>query len=232
LLLILNIMILTPRLIPLTLAALCGPLWACGDDPPRQRGLPARPDGGRRIIVNKGKATLDGGVGPQIDPDSGQPFFPPPAAPDTRAPPPPPPHPPDNGIPKHPGCGHNTMEQQVFVLLNQERTSRGLAPLACDPAAVKAARDFSQRMCDQGFFSHYGPGGSTVSSRLKAAGAKFYAAGENIAKGYKTPQSVNSGWMNSSGHRKNMLSSYWDRVGIGYVLCKGYKAYWTEDFLK
>lgn len=210
---------------PATLAALM--LCACGDDPPGMLGPGATWDGGRRIIVNKGKATLDGGGGPHLD--GGQ-LVPPSVKPDSS------PAPdltiPDQGPPPPPPCGHTQMESQVFTMLNQERTNRGLSPLTCDPAAVKAARDFSQQMCDMGFFSHYGPGGTTVSSRLKAAGAKFYGAGENIAKGYKTPQSVTSGWMNSSGHRKNMLSTYWDRVGIGYVLCNGTKAYWTEDFLR
>jgi uncharacterized protein YkwD len=138
---------------------------------------------------------------------------------------------PDSGPPAD-SCGHNASELQVFTLLNAERAKSGLSALKCDAAAVKAARGYSQQMCDQGFFDHIGPDGSTPASRLKAAGAVFSAAGENIAWGYPTAQDVHDGWMGSSGHRANMLSTSWDRVGVGYVLCKGSKAYWTENFLR
>jgi uncharacterized protein YkwD len=127
-------------------------------------------------------------------------------------------------------CGQNAMELGVFVLLDQERANAGLSSLACDPAAVKAARDYSEAMCTQNFFSHTGLDGSTVITRLIAAGASFYTAGENIAKGYSTPQDVHDGWMSSPGHKANMMSTTWTRVGIGYWNCSG-TAYWTEDFL-
>lgn len=196
----------------------------CGDDPPGGYNNGAGPgNGGRRIIINQGGSTADGGAAPQSDSGYYLPDSPPPQADLT-------PPAPDTGPPP-PSCGHNSMEDQVFKLLNQRRAQSGLQALACDAAAVRASRDFSQLMCDKKFFSHYGPGGSTVSSRLKAAGAQFSYAGENIAYGYSTPQKVHTGWMNSYGHRKNMLSKSWSRVGIGYVLCNGSRAYWTEDFL-
>ena len=138
------------------------------------------------------------------------------------------PNPPSGG-----SCG-SADESAVFDLLNQERAKVGAAALKCDLLAAKAARDYSQKMCDERFFSHYGPDGSTPGSRLTAAGDTFTAAGENIAAGYPTPQAVNTGWMNSSGHRANMLSTTYTRVGIGLVQCAGgvYPTYWTEDFVR
>ena len=129
------------------------------------------------------------------------------------------------------GCG-SAAEDAVFKLLNQVRAQSGASAVKCDPAAAKVARAHSQDMCDKGYFSHTSPGGKKPWDRLKAAGVGFSSAGENIAKGYQTPSSVHTGWMNSSGHRKNMLSPSWTRVGIGMIKCNGGTPYWTEVFLR
>jgi uncharacterized protein YkwD/V8-like Glu-specific endopeptidase len=128
-------------------------------------------------------------------------------------------------------CGFNAMEQQVFDLLNQQRAANGAGAVKCDPLAVKVARAHSQDMCDQHYFSHTSLDGRSPWDRLRAGGVTFSAAGENIAYGYASAQSVTNGWMNSSGHRQNMLNPSWTRVGIGYVACGG-KPYWTEDFMR
>jgi uncharacterized protein YkwD len=126
-------------------------------------------------------------------------------------------------------CG-NAEESAVFALLNQQRTSYGLAALSCDLKAVAVARAYSEVMCQYGMLDHTGPDGSQPWDRLQAGGVFFASAGENIAMGYETPEDVTWGWMESPGHRDNMLSADWTSVGIGYAPCGG-SPYWTEDFM-
>ena len=146
------------------------------------------------------------------------------------------PKPPGGGTPPPPGgssgaCG-NAEESQVFNLLNQIRAKYGAGPVKCDTAGLKAARAHSQDMCTRKYFSHTSPDGKSAGNRLKAAGASFSSWGENIAYGYSTPQKVHNGWMNSSGHRKNMLTPSWTRAAIGLVVCNGSTKYWTEVFMR
>lgn len=128
-------------------------------------------------------------------------------------------------------CG-NAYESEVLNRVNAERAKYDLAPLACDPVAAQVAHAYSQYMCDAGFFSHTGQDGSTPMSRLQAAGAQFSGAGENIAAGQPTPASVMQGWMQSSGHRSNILNSMWTHLGVGYVKCGAYDTRWTQSFLR
>ena len=104
--------------------------------------------------------------------------------------------------------------------------------MKCDTAASKVARAHSQDMCTRGYFSHTNKQGQRPWHRLSAAGVPYSSAGENIAMGYQSPQAVHTGWMNSSGHRQNMLKPSWTRVGIGMIKCKGSKPYWTEVFMR
>lgn len=142
--------------------------------------------------------------------------------------------PPDGQAPTPPptggACG-GPEESQVFTLLNQVRGQHGLAPLQCDLGGAEVARNHSQDMCNRGYFSHYSPDGRAPWDRLSAAGVQFYSAGENIAMGYPDAQTVHNGWMNSPGHRQNMLDGGWMRVGIGRVICGG-TPYWTEVFMQ
>jgi uncharacterized protein YkwD len=149
---------------------------------------------------------------------------------------PPPPPPPDNGgaAPPPPGSGGSCggpEESQVFDMLNQVRAQYGRGPLQCDPAGANVARQHSQDMCNRGYFSHTSPDGKTPWARLQAGGVPFSSAGENIAMGYQSAQSVHNGWMNSPGHQQNMLSGSWTRVGIGLIHCGG-TPYWTEVFMR
>ena len=146
------------------------------------------------------------------------------------------PTPPGGGTPPPGGggagaCG-NAEESQVFKLLNQARAKYGKGAVKCDTAGLKAARAHSQDMCNKGYFSHTSPTGTSAGTRLKAAGASFSSWGENIAKGYSSPQAVHNGWMNSSGHRKNMLNSSFTRAAIGLIRCNGSTPYWTEVFMR
>jgi uncharacterized protein YkwD/V8-like Glu-specific endopeptidase len=127
-------------------------------------------------------------------------------------------------------CGLNAHESEALALLNRERASRGLGALSCDPLAVTVARAHSQDMCDNRFFSHTNLEGQSPFERMRAAGLSFRAAGENIAAGQRSASSVHQGWMNSPGHRSNMLNGVFSQVGIGFVKCRGSRlpTYWTE----
>ena len=92
----------------------------------------------------------------------------------------------------------------------------------------RVARYKSQDMRDQGYFSHTSPTYGAPFQMIKSFGLSFRTVGENIAKGYATPQAVVNGWMNSSGHRANILNASYTQIGVGYV---GQGHYWTQMFI-
>lgn len=123
-------------------------------------------------------------------------------------------------------------ESDVIDLVNAERAAQGLHPLSYDQRLAAAARDHSEDMGLQGYFSHTSLDGRTVADRITAAGYSYNTYGENIAAGYSTPQDVIDGWMSSSGHRANILNSNFCDIGVGYVYLTNspYGHYWTQDF--
>ncbi|MCA9525630.1 MAG: hypothetical protein KC549_04950, partial [Myxococcales bacterium] len=125
-------------------------------------------------------------------------------------------------------CG-TAEEAETVRLANASRAQSGLRALTCDATMRAAARAHSQDMCDNGYFSHTGRDGSQPWDRMRRAGAQFGAAGENIAWGYGSPDAVHTGWMNSAGHRANLLGNGWRRIAVGYVACGG-QPYWTQVF--
>ncbi|MEL7609016.1 MAG: SH3 domain-containing protein [Bacillota bacterium] len=125
-------------------------------------------------------------------------------------------------------AGNLSYEEQVLKLVNDQRTSRGLCALTLDATLSNLARAKSQDMHDNNYFSHTSPTYGSAFDMLKAAGISYRAAGENLAKGYLTPEAVVTGWMNSSGHRANILNGNYTRIGIGYV-ADG--SYWTQIFI-
>jgi uncharacterized protein YkwD len=135
----------------------------------------------------------------------------------------------DAGPPPPPGCG-NDVEREELALTNAARRSAGLGDLVCDERLTLAARLHSQDMCDQGYFSHTSLDGRTFADRIRAQGATYRTAGENIARGQRTPDDVHEAWMNSEGHRANILNGSFGRIGIGWVACPGSGPYWTQDF--
>ncbi|GEM_PF-6213198 len=118
-------------------------------------------------------------------------------------------------------------EQEVFQLLNQERAVQGLHLLSSDPALITAARAHSQDMSQNNYFSHTNLQGKSAGQRMLEAGYSWNAWGENIAAGYTTPTAVMNAWMNSPGHRANILNSTFCDVGVGY---ESQGRYWTQDF--
>lgn len=87
--------------------------------------------------------------------------------------------------------------------------------LSLDGTLSEIARNFAQDMKDRGYFSHRSPEGETMTSRLREGGAVYRAAGENIARGQKSPEVVMRAWMNSPGHRANIMNARYRRIGVG-----------------
>lgn len=121
-----------------------------------------------------------------------------------------------------------TYEQEVIRLVNVERAKYGLSPLTEDWELSRVARYKSQDMHDRRYFDHNSPTYGTPFQMMKAFGLTYRSAGENIAMGYRTPQAVVTGWMNSSGHRANILNSSYKKIGVGYVADVNY---WTQQFI-
>ncbi|MEG4090514.1 CAP domain-containing protein [Microcoleus sp. Pol12B4] len=125
---------------------------------------------------------------------------------------------------------------RVLELTNLERTKLGFFPLNLNTQLLNAAENHSQNMALQDFFSHTGKDGSSLGSRISATGYQFSAAAENIAAGSSTPEQVVSSWMNSSGHRANILNPNLKEIGIGYYFLaddtgtENWNHYWTQVF--
>lgn len=222
-------------------------------DAPRERGAPWTPDAGAPLADRDGgapPADRDAGSPPVDEPldagaptlDAGAPMPTPDAGastptPDAGAPTPTPdagaPTPtPDAGAPEPPppppACA-SPIEAAELELTNAARRAAGLGELRCDEGLARAARLHSQDMCDQGYFDHDSLDGRTFVDRIDDEGVRWRTVGENIAVGYRTPEAVHEGWMNSDGHRRNILNGAFGRIGIGYVECGG-RPYWTQDF--
>ena len=127
------------------------------------------------------------------------------------------------------GCGE-PLEAGNFALVNQARAQAGAGALSCDDAATRAARAHSQDMCDRGYFDHTGLDGSDTGDRLNRQSARYNAWGENIAMGTATAADTHDLWMNSPGHRRNILDNTFGRLGVGHAPCAG-QHYWTQVFM-
>ena len=119
-------------------------------------------------------------------------------------------------------------EKRVVELVNIERARYGLPALKLNPELSAIARAKSQDMKDKNYFSHTSPTYGSPFQMMKSFGIKYNTAGENIAYGYRTPEAVVNGWMNSEGHRANILNSSYKEIGVGYVASGNY---WTQMFI-
>ena len=126
------------------------------------------------------------------------------------------------------GTSASSYEQQVLTLVNAERAKYGLAALTLDETLCGYARVKSQDMHDQGYFSHTSPTYGSPFDMMRSFGVSYRSAGENIAMGYSTPEAVVAAWMNSEGHRANILSANYTTLGVGFVEDGGY---WTQWFI-
>jgi uncharacterized protein YkwD len=122
---------------------------------------------------------------------------------------------------------------QVLAAVNAERARAGRAPLAPDARLDAAAQDHACDMAKKGFFGHKGSSGSSVSARVRAAGLRSCTTAENIAYGWRDPGRVMTEWMQSSGHRDNILRGSVNAIGIGYVPASGGAGpWWVQVFAK
>lgn len=119
-------------------------------------------------------------------------------------------------------------EQQVIDLVNEIRVKNGLKALIANAKLSEVAREKSKDMHDKNYFSHNSPTYGTPFEMMKKFGISYKTAGENIAKGQTTPQQVVDAWMNSQGHRENILNSAFTQIGVGYY-ADGH--YWTQMFI-
>lgn len=119
-------------------------------------------------------------------------------------------------------------EQEVIRLVNEIRQQRGLRVLTYDWQLARVARYKSQDMRDNRYFSHTSPVYGSPFKMMNSFGISYRSAAENIAKGQATPRDVVNAWMNSSGHRANILNSSFTHIGVGYVEDG---RYWTQMFI-
>lgn len=119
-------------------------------------------------------------------------------------------------------------EQKVLELTNQERAKNGVPALTLDVELSKVARTKSADMKAKGYFDHNSPTYGSPFDMMKQFGITYKSAGENIAMGQRTPEEVVTAWMNSEGHRKNILNASYTHLGVGYVADGNY---WTQMFI-
>ena len=116
-------------------------------------------------------------------------------------------------------------ECTVFEIVNQERAQEGLSAYRFDVDLAQAARAHAKDMVERGYFSHESPDGGTFSERATGAGYEGFPSGENIAYGQPTAQQVMDAWMNSPGHKSNILSDKSTAIGVGM-----HEGYWVQVF--
>ncbi|MBW9149652.1 LysM peptidoglycan-binding domain-containing protein [Clostridium sp. CM028] len=127
--------------------------------------------------------------------------------------------------------GDKKLEKDVVILVNQERAKQGLAPLKDNWELSRVARYKSQDMADKNYFSHTSPTYGSPFDMMKNFGITYKSGGENIAMGQQTAASVMSSWMNSPGHKANILSKNFTEIGVGTARDKNGTIYWTQQFI-
>lgn len=121
-------------------------------------------------------------------------------------------------------------EWEVLKLVNEERSAVGLDPLTGFAPLQEVAGIRAKELVET--FSHTRPDGSDCFSTYDEVGVDYFSAGENIAAGYYSPEAVMNGWMNSDGHRENILDESYTSVGVGYWFAESdYRHHWTQNFL-
>lgn len=136
--------------------------------------------------------------------------------------------------PTAPVAGVSVEMQRVLDLVNVERTSRGLVPLGFSPELNAAALAHTRRQAADGDIYHTDPlDGSDPGDRISRVGYTFSTWGENVAAGYRSPESVMAGWMTSPGHCRNILNPAFTELGVGHVTGgKTYGQFWTQVFAR
>lgn len=125
-----------------------------------------------------------------------------------------------------------TIENKVISLVNAQRSKVGLQPFKTNWELSRIARYKSQDMINKNYFSHTSPTYGSPFNMMENFGVKFSAAGENIAMGQRTAEEVMNAWMNSPGHRSNILNSSYTEIGVGLAKNANGQCYWTQMFIK
>ncbi|ESQ75021.1 CAP domain-containing protein [Asticcacaulis sp. AC402] len=134
------------------------------------------------------------------------------------------------------GHGRDAETDKVVALINAEREIAGCPALVVNRQLEAAAQRHSESMAGQDFFGHVDPDGLKVAQRAEAAGYRWMMVGENISAGYVTADATVAGWMNSPGHRSNILTCGFTETGVGHVYIPDdvgkvkYGHYWTQVF--
>ncbi|MFB4165156.1 CAP domain-containing protein [Alteribacillus sp. JSM 102045] len=128
-------------------------------------------------------------------------------------------------------ASESEFEQEVIRLTNEEREKQGLEPLESYSELSDVARDKSEDMRDAGYFSHNSPNYGSPFDMMDTYGIEYQGAGENIAAGQQSPEQVVEGWMNSEGHRENILNADFTHIGVGHAEGGSYGNYWTQMFV-
>lgn len=125
---------------------------------------------------------------------------------------------------------YSQQAQEILTLVNNERRARGLKELQLDKTLTQAANIRAKEIVE--LFSHTRPDGSDCFTVVQQLNYPYLALGENIAAGYTSSSSVMDAWMNSKGHRENILTSYYGKIGVGYYvdMSKPYRYYWVQIF--
>lgn len=123
----------------------------------------------------------------------------------------------------------NSYSEQVLSLVNAERAKYGLKSLSINNKLNNVAQIKAEDMKNNNYFSHTSPTYGSPFEMMNSFGISYNTAGENIAMGQLSPEAVVKGWMNSEGHRKNILNSSFTQMGLGYA--KGNSTYWAQMFI-
>ena len=134
----------------------------------------------------------------------------------------------DQSVPK---SDISQQAQDVLSLVNAERKKQGLSSLTLSDKLTAVANEKARDMAENNYFSHTSPTYGTPFQMLQQYGIRYRTAGENIAAGQKSPEEVMNSWMNSSGHRANILNSSYTEIGIGYYAGGSYGSEWVQLFI-
>lgn len=137
---------------------------------------------------------------------------------------------PDNSVTGKEKSASETQAQAILNLVNAERSKQGLQPLQLDSALNQVATAKAKDMAENGYFSHDSPRYGSPFDMMRTFGIDYKSAGENIAAGQKTAKDVMNSWMNSNGHRANILNPNYTHLGVGYYTGGSYGVYWVQEF--
>ena len=128
-------------------------------------------------------------------------------------------------------AGYTAFQNEVIRLVNVERAKAGLQALTADGSLNTTATLKSQDMAKNSYFDHTSPTYGSPFDLMKKYGISYHAAGENIAMGQTSPAQVMAGWMNSVGHRANILNTSFTKIGVGVAQNPNGRYYWTQHFI-